>query len=283
MNTSKISAFAARLAIAASAAGWVLLLSLHVLSPEYSPAWRLISEYANGSYAWVLSLMFAAYGLSSLSLVFAIRSLATTRRARIGLVLLAVAGAGQVAAGPFDLNQVAPHELAGVLGIFGLPIAAVLLTPTLAHSKSVALTARLTWVSTVVWIVSFIPMIATFWLALGGALPTTPPETLPPGVIAVVGWTNRLLVLSASAWVVTVALVALGVEPTRAARGSFDSSTIVRSKMRHLTARGPRGYVAASERDLFRPSAGTGVRKEGHDDATHSLSDAGSAPAAWSA
>jgi hypothetical protein len=69
-------------------------------------------------------------------------------------------------------------------------------------------------VSTVVWLVSFIPMIVTFWLALGGALPTTPPETLPPGVIAVVGWTNRLLVLSASAWVVTVALVALRFEPT---------------------------------------------------------------------
>jgi len=49
----------------------------------------MVSEYANGQYGWVLSLMFAAYGLSSLALAFAIRSQATTRRDRLGLILLA--------------------------------------------------------------------------------------------------------------------------------------------------------------------------------------------------
>jgi hypothetical protein len=41
-------------------------------------------------------------------------------------------------------------------------------------------------------------------LARGG-LPSTAPEVLPGGVIALVGWTNRLAVLSAWAWVVIVA------------------------------------------------------------------------------
>jgi hypothetical protein len=38
-----------------------------------------------------------------------------------------------------------------------------------------------------------------------GGLPTTPPESLPPGVIALVGWTNRLVVVSAWAWVGSIA------------------------------------------------------------------------------
>jgi hypothetical protein len=56
----------------------------------------------------------------------------------------------------------------------------------------------------VLWIGSFVVMIATGIHALGG-LPTTPPADLPPGVIGLVGWTNRLAVLSAWAWVVAVA------------------------------------------------------------------------------
>src|ERR671925_2056063 len=62
----RISGPAAGLAIAATVAAAILLVTLHLLSPEYSPAWRMVSEYANGHYAWVLSLMFAAWGLSTL-------------------------------------------------------------------------------------------------------------------------------------------------------------------------------------------------------------------------
>jgi len=41
---------AARLAIAAAAAALLLLASLRVLSPEFDPSWRMVSEYANGHY-----------------------------------------------------------------------------------------------------------------------------------------------------------------------------------------------------------------------------------------
>ena len=80
--TSTISVLAAWTAIAASGAALALLLSLHVLSPEYSPAWRMISEYANGQYGWVLSLMFIAYGAGSLTLAIAIASSLKTRRGK---------------------------------------------------------------------------------------------------------------------------------------------------------------------------------------------------------
>ena len=111
--TSKIPVASAGVAIAASVAALVLLLSLHVLSREFSPAWRMISEYANGQYGWVLSLMFVAYGLGSLALALAIRSQVTTRRGRLGLVLLTLSGIGQASAAQFDLNQAALHDLAG--------------------------------------------------------------------------------------------------------------------------------------------------------------------------
>ena len=202
---------AARLAIGASALAFALLVSLHVLSPEFSPAWRMISEYANGQYSWVLSLMFVAYGLSMLGLAFSLRSQLATRRGRVGLVLLTLSGIGAASAAIFDVNQEALHELAGALGYFGLPVPAMLITTSLcriqpwsAVRKPLLLAANLTWITLVLWIGSFVVMIATVILALGG-MPTTPPADLPPGVIGLVGWTNRLAVLSAWAWVVAVA------------------------------------------------------------------------------
>ena len=47
-DTSKISVPVARLSIAAAVVVLLLLASLHVLSPEFDPSWRMVSEYANG-------------------------------------------------------------------------------------------------------------------------------------------------------------------------------------------------------------------------------------------
>jgi hypothetical protein len=74
-----ISLTAARLAIATAVLALLLLASLHILSPEFDPSWRMISEYANGQYGWVLSLMFASWGVSSWALAFAIWSQVRTR------------------------------------------------------------------------------------------------------------------------------------------------------------------------------------------------------------
>ncbi|HLZ25560.1 MAG TPA: DUF998 domain-containing protein [Ktedonobacterales bacterium] len=208
---AQMSGLAAWAALVASGAALALLLSLHVLSPEYSPAWRMISEYADGRYSWVLSLMFIAYGVSSLALAVAIRSHLRMRRDHIGLALLVASGIAQASAAEFDLNQAVLHELAGVAGILCLPLAAILISPSLAateHSdcpnRLILFAANLTWMSVVLWIASFVLMVATFLHALGG-LPATPPAELPAGVIAVVGWTNRMMVLSAWCWVAIVA------------------------------------------------------------------------------
>lgn len=217
IDPREISVPAAAIAMAATAAALALLAALHVLSPELSPAWRMVSEYANGHHPSVLSAMFVAYGVSSLALAFAIRSQLTSRSGRIGLAALVVSGAGQAAAAVFDLNHPALHELAGVLGIVALPIGAVLISRTLAREpgwssagRQLRWSAHLTWISVVLFVASFPLMMATIVLALG-ALPSAPPEELPHGVVAIVGWTDRLLVLSAWAWVSVTAWHAIRV------------------------------------------------------------------------
>ena len=53
-----IAELAGWFALLATVGAILLLASLHLLSPGFSPSWRMISEYALGRYAWVLSLMF---------------------------------------------------------------------------------------------------------------------------------------------------------------------------------------------------------------------------------
>ena len=57
-------------------------------------------------------------------------------------------------------------------------------------------------------VASFAILIFTYTRA-GGDMSAGVIATLPPGVIAVVGWANRLLVLAYCAWVITVAWQAI--------------------------------------------------------------------------
>jgi hypothetical protein len=65
-NPSQISEWAAWSAILTTVATILLLVTQHILSPEFSPSWRVVSEYAFGYYPWVLSLMFLSWGISFL-------------------------------------------------------------------------------------------------------------------------------------------------------------------------------------------------------------------------
>ena len=207
---------AACVAVAGAAATVLLLAGLHVLSPEYDPRWRMVSEYANGHYGWVLSLMFASWAVSSWSLALAIGSQLETRTGRIGLVLLIAAGVGEAAASVFDLNNPL-HDLAGALGIISLPLAVMLISVPLGRTqpwstarKALLWSANLTWVSLALLVVTFIVMIATY-IHAGGDVTTAPSNVpaLPSGVIALVGLTNRLLVVTDCVWVAFIAAQAM--------------------------------------------------------------------------
>ena len=204
----------ARLAIAAAAAVLLLLAGLHVLSPEFDPSWRMVSEYANGHYGWVLSLMFASWALSSWALAFTIWPQLKTAVGKTGLVFLIAAGVGEAMASVFDINNPL-HSVAAMIGIPSLAIAAMLISVSLGRSqgwgtakKTLLWTANLTWVSLALMAVTVAIFFVTYKQA-GGDMTGGVITTLPPGVVALGGWANRLLVLAYNVWLMTAAWQAI--------------------------------------------------------------------------
>jgi hypothetical protein len=217
MNTTTkritdISLMAARLAFAAAAACLLLLASLHILSPEFDPGWRMVSEYAYGHYGWVLSLMFLAWGISAWALAAAIWSRVPTKAGKVGLWFLIIAGMGEVMASVFDITHDTGHTIAGILGIGGFIIAALLLSVSFGRveawhgiKKPLLWIANLNWISIVLLVATLVLMTVQFLNVNGGQLPSHAPTSLPSGVIGLDGWADRLFVLSNCLWVMMAA------------------------------------------------------------------------------
>jgi hypothetical protein len=206
---SKLSASAAHLAAGSAVATILLLAGLHALSPEFDPSWRVVSEYANGRYGWVLSLMFGAWALSTWALAVALWPQIQNHLGRIGLYLLFASGVGEAMASVFDINHPL-HDLAGAIGVPTMPVAASLISvslgrvrPWLSARKSLLWTSNLIWISLVLFVATIVILVLTLHHA-GGHLGRHVKQ-LPPGVIALDGWANRLYVVSCCLWVITVA------------------------------------------------------------------------------
>ncbi len=217
-NPSRTGEPAAWLAMLATVATLLLLAALHVLSPEFSPSWRVVSEYAFGHYAWVLSLMFLFWGISSWALVAAIRSEVHTKAGRVGVWFLIVAGIGEAMASAFDITHETGHGLAGLLGVVGFPIAALLLSVALGRNdtwsparRALLCMANLSWISVVLLVATLAIMTMQMARITGGHLPDHAPKSLPPGVLALDGWADRLIVLSNCGWVLLAAWYAIQV------------------------------------------------------------------------
>ncbi len=215
-DTPEIEVTGALLSIVAAAAVLLLLASLHILSPEFDPSFRMVSEYALGHYGWVLSLMFLAWGISSWALAAAIWSQVKTKAGKVGLWFLVIAGIGEAMASVFDITHDTGHSIAGVLGIGGFPIAALLLSVSLGRiqawrsvKKPLLWIANLNWISIVLLGAALVLMTVQFSQANGGQLPQHAPTALPAGVLGLDGWADRLIVLSNCLWVFVAAWQAM--------------------------------------------------------------------------
>jgi len=216
LKVDQISSTSSLLAIGMSAAVLILLVSLHFLSPEFNPAWRMVSEYANGKYSMILSVMFFLWGAASWALAYMLWPHLQTTAGKIGLFFLVLAGIGEAMAAVFDINHKL-HSLSAMIGIPGLSIAAMLISIALVRTQSWSIartsllwTANLTWVSILLMGIAFAVMMATYAQA-GGDMSASAEvvTTLPEGVIALVGWANRFLIVVYCAWVMTVAWYAI--------------------------------------------------------------------------
>ena len=225
-NPSQVAESAAWLAILATGATIFLLASLHALSPEFSPSWRMISEYAFGHYAWLLSLMFLSWGIGSWALVVAIWSQVHTNSGKVGLWFLIIAGTGEAMASVFDITHPIGHGIAGLLGVIGFPIAALLLSVALGRNqtwstarRSLLWIANLSWISIVLLAATLATMTMQMARITGGHLPQHAPKSLPPGVLALDGWADRLIVVSNCAWVLFAAWHAIKLGSRHSANG----------------------------------------------------------------
>jgi hypothetical protein len=203
-----ISRKAAVSSLAAAALFLVLLAVLHVIKPEFDPSWRFVSEYAIGDYGWIMTMAFTFLGISCASLVMAIRSHVNTTGGKLGLILLLVVAASLLAAGVFVADPITAtseqltmhgtlHGVAAMIGIPGLPIAAVLITRSLVRNPSWFLAKRwLRWTAHLTWI-SVVIMFASMFIMLGRTQGKFGPDVL-------IGWPNRLVVLAYCAWLIAV-------------------------------------------------------------------------------
>ena len=198
---STVQTLAAQLSIASGVLFVLLLLSLHVLEPEFDPTWRFISEYALGTFGWMMHLAFFMLATSLLSAGVALFSYVRSVVGYIGLAILGISVIGIVIAAIFTTDPIAtPQEamtLSGNMHVFGAsldytPVAALLLSFVLARHPAwrpirlwLFLTAGLTLVAMVAFIL-LLPHDGKFG----------------PGVFA--GLFGRFLVVSYLGWLLTV-------------------------------------------------------------------------------
>ncbi|MBI5950557.1 MAG: DUF998 domain-containing protein [Chloroflexi bacterium] len=216
LKVDQISSTSSVLAIGLSVAVLALLAILHILSPEFNPAWRMVSEYANGKYSMILSAMFFLWGATSWVLAYTLWPHVQTTAGKIGLVFLILAGVGEAMAAVFDINHKL-HSVSAMIGIPSLAIAAMLISITLVRTEPWSMvknpllwTANLTWVSILLMGIAFAVMMATYAQAGGDVSASAEVvTTLPEGVIALVGWANRFLIVVYCSWVMTVAWQAI--------------------------------------------------------------------------
>jgi hypothetical protein len=200
------------LTIVSAAVSLLSLVVLHFVSPEFNPSWRMISEYAMGKHKRLLTLFFFCWGLSSLLLSMLLWSQVTTTWGTVGVILLLISSIGEIMGGLFDVKH-KHHGLAFLLGIPTLPIATLLIGYDLIRSPGwqeralpIVLSSHAPWISLIVMGASMALMFAGFKKSGVPMGPNVePPKTVPPGVVAVAGYANRLLVICYVGWLILIA------------------------------------------------------------------------------
>ena len=133
-------------------------------------------------------------------MAFTIRSQVKPIAGKLGLGFLVAAGLGQAMASVCDINHPL-HGLAGMLGVLGLPLAAMLVSVTLGRTEAWSAAKKvLLWTANLTWVI-LVLMIAALIVMIVGRNRT--------GTIAIVGYPNRMLVVLDCVWAMTVAWEAI--------------------------------------------------------------------------
>ncbi len=160
---SGVYACHARLAVGCAALFAALLITLHLVEPEFDPLWRMISEYELGAVGWLMRVAFFAWGASVLLLVYALWPWLQTPGAVVGRWWMAVIGVSMIVAGIFEPNPITEnttnlhntvHTVCGAVVILTFPIASTLV------SRSLGRTQRLRRLALILTLMVWIGMVA---------------------------------------------------------------------------------------------------------------------------
>ena len=206
------------LTIVCGAISLLCLISLHFVSPEFEPAWRMVSEYAYGKHTWMLTLFFLLWGLCSILAAVLLWNIITTLWAMFGTILVLITGIGAIFGGLFDVKHKL-HGLAFGLGVPFLPVGALLVSYHLVNIEMwsgyqtlILFSAHTIWISLVLMAVSMILLFSGFKKAGVPVGPNIdPPKFLPAGAIGINGYMNRLLVVCYILWPVSIAGIYLSI------------------------------------------------------------------------
>lgn len=188
------------------------LLALHFTSPEFKPSWRMISEYALGNNKTLLALFFFLWGIGSLLDAMILWNVVNGNWAIFGVALVFVSGIGAIMGGLFDVKH-KWHGLAFVLGIPTLLVGSLLVAYNLiaiegwqTFSTCILAATHLVWISCVLMGITMAIMVSGFKKAgVEFGKDAEPPKQVPDGVIALVGYANRLLVCCYIFWTMLTA------------------------------------------------------------------------------
>ena len=194
------------------------LVTLHFVSPEIKPNFRMVSEYALGNHKWLITLFFISWGLCSMTSAFMLWNIVTAGWAKFGVLLLFITGIGAMMGGLFDIQ----HKLHGLsfgIGVPFLPIGALIVTYHLLqniewqnNSTLLLLSSHSIWMSLVLMAGSMFLLFSGLKSSGVSFGPDSPPLTeLPKGLIGVSGWANRLLVLCYLAYPILTARIVLNI------------------------------------------------------------------------
>lgn len=202
------------LVILCSVLSLLCLLTLHFVSTEFKPSWRMISEYALGKYKWLITAFFYLWGIASILLSTLLWSEVSSTWGKIGVILVLISGIGAFMGGLFDLKH-KNHGLSFMLGTPTLPIGALIICYHLIsmdkwqnYETPILYSTHSLWISFILMALSMVVLMSGYkktGLPMGPGV--EPPKALPKGVIGVNGYFNRLLVFCYILWLVVMANV----------------------------------------------------------------------------
>jgi hypothetical protein len=183
----------------------VILTGLHFIQPELDPSWNFISEYQVGRLGWLMQLAFIFLGLSCLLLAMGMwKELNIV--GKIGLVLLLITAGGMFIGGIFKTDALNTSEeqltMSGKLHQLGamldqLPFASLLVT--------IALFKKNNWKADRWFLIILLVAVWFGFVYFVRSIQVQFPADGKFGPQVMVGWQNRLMIVTQALWISLIA------------------------------------------------------------------------------